>query len=95
MGTQKSVLCQLQRGGYRCDWRFQVKGTAHSGYVLIGVTGNSYRLEKIVEVPTAAPSTTTTALNPLWYVLIAVAAVALVIVIAAFARRRRTRTTAR
>ena len=94
-GTQKSVLCQMQSGGYRCDWRFRLNGTPHSGYVLIAVTGNSYRLEKVVELPHAAPSTTTTAMNPLWYVLIAVAAVALVIVIAAFARRRRARTTAR
>jgi hypothetical protein len=47
-GTQKSTVCQLQRGGYRCDWRFQYKGTRYTGYVLIGVTGNSYRLEKVV-----------------------------------------------
>jgi hypothetical protein len=92
--TQQSVICQSQGGGYRCDWRFEVNGAPHAGYVLIAVTGNSYRLEKIVELRQAAPSTTTTALNPLWYVLIAVAAVALVTVIAMFARRRRATATA-
>ncbi len=91
---QQSVICQSQGGGYRCDWRFEVNGAPHAGYVLIVVTGNSYRLEKIVELRQAAPSTTTTALNPLWYVLIAVAAVALVTVIAMFARRRRATATA-
>jgi hypothetical protein len=95
-GTQKSVLCQLRRSGYRCNWRFQLKGTSHSGYVLIAVTGNSYRLEKVVELLQAAPTTTTTtsALKPLWYVLTAVALVALVIVTATFARRRRRRASA-
>jgi hypothetical protein len=92
--TQQSVMCQSQGGGYRCDWRFEVNGAPHAGYVLIVVTGNSYRLEKIVELRQAAPSTTTTTLNPLWYVLIAVAAVALVTVIAMFARRRRATATA-
>lgn len=47
-GTHKSVACRLQRGAYRCDWRFQYKGTRHKGYVLIGVTGNRYRLERVV-----------------------------------------------
>jgi hypothetical protein len=93
--SQQSVVCQSQGGGYRCDWRFEVNGAPHAGYVLIVVTGNSYRLEKIVELRQAAPSTATTALNPLWYVLIAVAAVALVTVIAMFARRRRATATAR
>jgi len=92
--TKQSVICPSQGGGYRCDWRFEVNGAPHAGYVLIVVTGNSYRLEKIVELRQAAPSTTTTALNPLWYVLIAVAAVALVTVIAMFARRRRATATA-
>jgi hypothetical protein len=92
--TQQSVICPSQGGGYRCDWRFEVNGALHAGHVLIVVTGNSYRLEKIVELRQAAPPTTTTALNPMWYVLIAVAAVALVTVIAMFARRRRATATA-
>ena len=49
-GTGKSIVCQLQRGGYRCDWRFQHKGTRYTGYVLIGVTGNSYQLERVVQL---------------------------------------------
>ena len=47
-GTHKNVACRQQRGAYRCDWRFQYKGTRHTGYVLIGVTGNRYRLERVV-----------------------------------------------
>jgi hypothetical protein len=93
--TQQSVVCQLQGSGYRCDWRSEVNGAPHAGNVLIVMTGNSYRLEKIAELPQATPSTTTGALNPLWYALIAVAAVALVTVIALFARRRRATATAR
>lgn len=46
-GTHKSVVCHLLRGAYRCDWRFQDKGTRHTGYVLIGVTGNRYWLERV------------------------------------------------
>ncbi len=95
-GTQKSVVCQSQGDGYRCNWRFQLKGTSHSGYVLIAVTGNSYRLAKVVQLAQAAARpVTTTGLNPLWYVLIAVAALAVVIAIVWLARRRRTRAMAR
>lgn len=47
-GTHKNIACRLQRGAYRCDWRFQYQGTRHSGYVLIGVAGNRYRLERVV-----------------------------------------------
>jgi hypothetical protein len=47
-GTQKSVVCQVQRSGYRCYWHFQYKGARYTGYVLIGVTGNHYRLERVV-----------------------------------------------
>jgi hypothetical protein len=49
-GTQESVVCKQQRGAYRCDWGFKYKGTRHKGYVLIGVKGNSYRLEKVEKV---------------------------------------------
>jgi hypothetical protein len=49
-GTQKSVVCKSQRGGYRCNWRFQRHGTHYRGYVLIGVRGKSYRLEKVVRL---------------------------------------------
>jgi PKD domain len=49
-GTQKSVVCHPQRGGYRCNWRFQHKGTHRKGYILIAAKGNSYRLEKVVQL---------------------------------------------
>ena len=37
-GTQKSVVCRPQQGGYRCAWRYQLNGAHHSGYVLVAVT---------------------------------------------------------
>jgi hypothetical protein len=49
-GTRKSIVCRPQRGGYRCYWSFQYKGTRYTGYVLIGATGNSYRLERVVRL---------------------------------------------
>jgi hypothetical protein len=87
-GMNKSVVCRLQHGGYRCGWRFQLNGASHSGYVLIAATASSYRLVKVVQLPNVVQRSTT--LDPLWYVLIGAAAVAVVIVIAMLARRRRT-----
>lgn len=49
-GTHKSVVCQSQRGGYRCNWSFQHDGTHYRGYVLIEARGNSYRLGKVVQL---------------------------------------------
>jgi hypothetical protein len=86
-GTHKSVACKRQRGDYRCDWRFQLKGTPHAGYVLIGVTASSYHLEKVVQTSQALQPPT--ALSPLWYILIAVAAVSVVIATVTLLRRRR------
>ena len=48
-GTQKSMVCQLKHGGYRCNWRFLHSGSLFTGYVLISVAGQRYRLETVVQ----------------------------------------------
>jgi hypothetical protein len=93
-GRQKSVLCQMQSGGYRCDWRFQLNGTSHSGYLLIAVTGISYRLGTVAEVAQAAPASPASSLSPLWYISIAALVVIVAIVVAVLRRRRRATATA-
>jgi hypothetical protein len=51
-GTQKKVVCKRRRGGYRCDWQFQRARIRRKGYTLVGATGNSYRLKKVVQTRT-------------------------------------------
>ena len=69
--TQKSVVCRPQQGGYRCAWSYQLSGAHHSGYVLVAVTANNYRLGKVAEVAQAAPASPASSLSPLWYISIA------------------------
>ena len=69
--TQKSVVCRPQQGGYRCAWSYQLNGAHHSGYVLVAVTANNYRLGKVAEVAQAAPASPASSLSPLWYISIA------------------------
>jgi len=87
--TQKSVVCRPQQGGYRCPWSYQLNGAHHSGYVLIAVTANNYRLGDIAEVGQAAPASPASSLSPLWYIPIAAVAVIVAIVVAVLLRRRR------
>jgi Fibronectin type III domain len=88
---QKSVVCRPQQGGYRCPWSYQLNGAHHSGYVLVAVTANNYRLGKVAE---AAPASPASSLSPLWYIPIAAVVVIVAIVVAVLRRRRRATTTA-
>jgi hypothetical protein len=92
--TQKSVVCRPQQGGYRCAWSYQLNGAHHSGYVLIAVTANNYRLGKVAEVAQAAPASPASSLSPLWYISIAAVVVIVAIVVAVLRRRRRATATA-
>jgi len=89
--TQKSVVCRPQQGGYRCAWRYQLNGAHHSGYVLVAVTANNYRLGKVTQ---AAPASPASSLSPLWYISIAAVVVIVAIVVAVLRRRRRATATA-
>lgn len=91
--TQKSVVCRPQQGGYRCAWSYQLNGAHHSGYVLVAVTANNYRLGKVAEVTQAAPASPASSLSPLWYISIA-AVVVIVAIVAVLRRRRRATATA-
>jgi subtilase family serine protease len=88
---QKSVVCRPQQGGYRCPWSYQLNGAHHSGYVLVAVTANNYRLGKVAE---AAPASPASSLSPLWYISIAAVGVIVAIVVAVLRRRRRATATA-
>jgi hypothetical protein len=68
--SQKSVVCRPQQGGYRCPWSYQLNGAHHSGYVLISVAANNYRLGNVAEVGQAAPTSPASSLSPLWYISI-------------------------
>jgi hypothetical protein len=92
--TQKSVVCRPQQGGYRCAWSYQLSGAHHSGYVLVAVTANNYRLGKVAEVAQAAPASPASGLSPLWYISIAAVVVIVAIVVAVLRRRRRATATA-
>ena len=92
--TQKSVVCRPQQGGYRCAWSYQLNGAHHSGYVLVAVTANNYRLGNVAEVGQAAPASPASSLSPLWYIPIAAVAVIVAIVVAVLLRRRRATATA-
>jgi Fibronectin type III domain len=87
--TQKSVACRPQQGGYRCAWNYQLNGAHHSGYVLVAVTANNYRLGKVAEVAQAAPASPASGLSALWYIPIAAVVVIVAIVVAVLRRRRR------
>jgi Fibronectin type III domain len=89
--TQKSVVCRPQQGGYRCAWSYQLNGAHHSGYVLVAVTANNYRLGKVAEVAPASPASS---LSPLWYISIGAVMVIAAIVVAVLRRRRRATATA-
>jgi hypothetical protein len=92
--TQKSVVCRPQPGGYRCAWSYQLNGAHHSGYVLVAVTANNYRLGKVAEVGQAAPASPASSLRLLWYISIATVVVIVAIIISVLRRRRRTTATA-
>jgi hypothetical protein len=92
--TQKSVVCRPQQGGYRCPWSYQLNGAHHSGYVLVAVTANNYRLGQVAEVGQAAPASPASSLSPLWYIPIAAVAVIVAVVVAVLLRRRRATATA-
>jgi Fibronectin type III domain len=85
--TQKSVVCRPQQGGYRCAWSYQLNAAHRSGYVLVAVTANNYRLGKVAEVAQAALASPASSLSPLWY--ISIAAVVVIAAIVAVLRRRR------
>jgi len=87
--TQKSVACRPQQGGYRCPWSYQLNGAHHSGYVVVAVTADNYRLGQVAEVGQAAPASPASSLSPLWYIPIAAVAVIVAIVVAVLLRRRR------
>jgi hypothetical protein len=87
--TQKSVACRPQQGGYRCPWSYQLNGAHHSGYVVVAVTANNYRLGQVAEVGQAAPASPASGLSSLWYIPIAAVAVIVAVVVAALLRRRR------
>lgn len=91
---QKSVVCRPQQGGYRCAWSYQLNGAHHSGYVLVAVTANNYRLGKIAEVAQAATASPASSLSPLWYISIAAVVVIVAIVVAVLRGRRRATATA-
>ena len=90
--TQKSVVCRPQQGGYRCPWSYQLNGAHHSGYVLVAVTANNYRLGQVAEVGQAAPASPASSLSPLWYIPIAAVAVIVAVVAVLLWRRRATAT---
>jgi hypothetical protein len=92
--TQKSVVCRPQQVGYRCPWSYQLNGAHHSGYALVAVTANNYRLGKVAEVAQAAPASPASSLSPLWYISIAAVVVIVAIVVAVLRRRRRATATA-
>jgi hypothetical protein len=92
--TQKSVVCRPQQGGYRCPWSYQLNGAHHSGYILVTVTANNYRLGQVAEVGQAAPAGPASGLSPLWYIPIAAVAVIVAVVVAVLLRRRRATATA-
>ena len=92
--TQKTVVCRPQPGGYRCAWSYQLDGAHHSGYVLIAVTANNYRLGNVAEVGQAAPASPASSLSPLWYISIAALVVIVAIVVGVLRRRRRATATA-
>ena len=87
--VQKSVVCRPQQGGYRCAWSYHLNGAHRSGYVLVAVTANNYRLGKVAEVAQGAPTSPASSLSPLWYISIAAVVVIVAIVVAALRRRRR------
>ena len=88
--TQKSVVCRPQQGGYRCAWSYQLNGAHHSGYVLVAVTANIYRLGKVAVAAQAAPaSSAASSLSPLWYISIAAVVVIVAVVVVVVLRRRR------
>ena len=87
--THKSVVCRPQHGGYRCAWTYQLNGAYHSGYALIAVTANNYRLGKVAAAARAAPASPVSSLSPLWYISIAAVVIIVAIVIAVLGRRRR------
>jgi len=89
--TQKSVVCRPQLAGYRCAWSLQLNGAHHSGYVLIAMAANSYRLGKVAQVASASPASS---LSRLWYIPIAVVLVIAAIVAMVLRRRRRAAATA-
>jgi hypothetical protein len=91
---QKSVVCRPQQGGYRCPWSYQLNGAHHSGYALVAVTANNYRLGKVAELAQAAPASPASSLSPLWYISIAAVVVIVAIVVAVLRRRRRATATA-
>jgi hypothetical protein len=88
-GTHKSVLCRPQPSSYRCAWAYQLNGAHHSGYVLVAVTDNNYRLGKVAEAAQAAPASPASGLSPLWYIPVAAVVVIAAIVVAVLRRRRR------
>lgn len=92
--TQKSVVCRPQQGGYRCPWSYQLNGAHHSGYVVVAVTANNYRLGQVAEVGQAAPASPASSLSPLWYIPIAAVVVIVAVVVAVLLRRRRATATA-
>jgi hypothetical protein len=92
--TQKSVVCRPRQGGYRCPWSYRLNGAHHSGYVLVAVTANNYRLGQVAEVGQAAPASSASSFSPLWYIPIAAAAVIVAVVVAVLLRRRRATATA-
>jgi fibronectin type III domain protein len=92
--TPKSVVCRPQQGGYRCAWSYQLNGAHHSGYVLIAVTANNYRLGKVAEATQAAPAGPASSLSPLWYIPIAAVVVIVAILVGVLRRRRRATATA-
>ena len=69
-------------------------GAHPSGYVLVAVTANNYRLGKVAEVAQAAPASPASSLSPLWYISIAAVVVIVAIVVAVLRRRRRATATA-
>jgi len=91
---QKSVVCRPQQGGYRCPWSYQLNGAHHSGYALVAVTANNYRLGKVAEAARSAPASPASSLSPLWYISIAAVVVIVAIVVAVLRRRRRATATA-
>ena len=68
---------------------YQLNGAHHSGYVLVAVTADNYRLGQVAEVGQAAPASPASSLSPLWYIPIAAVAVILAVVLAVLLRRRR------
>jgi hypothetical protein len=91
---QKSVVCRTQQGGYRCPWSYRLNGAHHSGYVLVAVTADNYRLGMVAEVTQAAPASSASSLSPVWYISTAAVVVIVAIVVAVLRRRRRATTTA-